>query len=232
MTPSDMEGTRLLGIGGYAESGKDALADILVAEFEWAKTYMSRPLEEALLTLNPMIPVEFLTPIEMSQGAGGGAGHPASPGIQMKSGESRAGGHGRVSVGVTTIVHHMTYKQYHAVAGYTGSKKNAEVRRLLQVLGTEIGRNMFGEDSWVKLAEATITAGLDLGSKVCITGIRYANELEMIHRHKGVTVWMDRGGEPVNDHSSDNTLSPNDFDVVVHNTGTLKDLHTWIRKNF
>lgn len=231
MTASDMEGTRLLGIGGYAESGKDALADILVAEFEWSKTYMSRPLEEALLTLNPMIPVEFLTPIEMSQGAGGGAGHLGNSGFQMKGGGSH--GQGRISAaGSATYVHYMAYRQYHAVAGYTGSKKNAEVRRLLQVLGTEIGRNMFGEDSWVKLAEATITAGLDRGCNVCITGIRYANELEMIHRHKGVTVWMDRGGEPVNDHSSDNTLSPNDFDVVVHNTGTLKDLHTWIRKNF
>lgn len=45
----------ILGIGGYALSGKDALADFLEADFGYYRTFMSKPLLEALQIINPYI---------------------------------------------------------------------------------------------------------------------------------------------------------------------------------
>lgn len=184
---------RLIGLGGYAEAGKDAVADVLV-DLGWRKTYMSKPLEQALLTLDPVIvpnetdSVDLLGDIAYSYGG-------------------------------------IRYSVVHAILGYEGSKKLPEVRRLLQVLGTEVGRNMFGQDVWVNIVFAEVDALRTDGFSVAITGIRYTNELAALHLRRGQAVWVDRGGEPVNAHSSDNTLGPGDFDDVIDNLGDLDALH-------
>lgn len=47
--------SRLIGLGGYAYSGKDAFADVLEKNLGWYKTYMSKALRESLETLNPIV---------------------------------------------------------------------------------------------------------------------------------------------------------------------------------
>lgn len=109
--------------------------------------------------------------------------------------------------------------------GYVEAKKYPEVRRLLQVLGTEIGRKMFGENVWVDLAGRKIDELRATGKPVVITGLRYPNEIEMIRSRKGHTLWVDRGGRSSTDHASENSVTYHDFDQVVHNLGTLADLY-------
>lgn len=46
---------KLLGIGGYPEAGKDAVADYLVESFGWVKVNMSTPLLADLKTMNPIV---------------------------------------------------------------------------------------------------------------------------------------------------------------------------------
>jgi hypothetical protein len=45
----------LIGVGGFAQAGKDAFADFLVSDHGFHKEYMSRALETALLRLDPWI---------------------------------------------------------------------------------------------------------------------------------------------------------------------------------
>jgi hypothetical protein len=188
----------LIGLGGYVRSGKDTFADILVEEFDWVKDFMSRPLEEALLKLNPIIPVQFSI----------------APEFQTEQ---------------PFFIQYIPYKQYHSVVGYVESKNNPEVRRLLQALGTGVGRSMFGEDCWLNIIEDRIKYGQENEYKAVITGIRYHNELAVIKKLGGVSIWIDRGGAPVNEHSSDNTLNSDNFDFFVSNTGTIGDLRSFIR---
>lgn len=47
----------LIGLGGRLRSGKDTVADHLVSRYGFIKIGMSEPLNDALLTLNPLIPV-------------------------------------------------------------------------------------------------------------------------------------------------------------------------------
>lgn len=176
---------RLLVIGGYATSGKDAVANVLVGELGWYKTYMSKPLEKALLILDPYI----VANVE-EQGIG------------------------------------VRYSTIHSTVGYDESKKILEVRRLLQTLGTEIGRNMFGENSWLDIVrEETFQKNFREGRNVVVTGVRYVNELDVFKAIGASSLWVERPGIiAVNTHSSDNTLDAKVFDTTMYNDGTLEDL--------
>ena len=167
-------GVQLLGLGGYALSGKDTVADVLESR-NWYRTYMSEPLERALLALDPYISGSFST----------------------------------------------RYSYFHSLLGYTKSKENPEVRRLLQKLGTDVGRNILGENVWVN----AVFDNLPEYRQTVVTGIRYPNELAKIRELDGLAAWVRRPGfGPVNDHSSDNSLTADDFDFVIENDGTIYDL--------
>lgn len=173
----------LVGFGGLLRSGKDTAADYLVREHGYVKVFMSDPLNEAMLALDPIL------------------------------GDDRNG-------------HEVRYSDEVRRAGYTAAKKHPEVRRLLQKLGTEVGRQIIDEDVWVKIAGARIDALRAAGTPVVITGIRFENELRMIQERGGVNVWVERGATLAEGaHASEATLNQQHFDVVLHNTGSLDDLY-------
>jgi hypothetical protein len=125
----------------------------------------------------------------------------------------------------------LRYSEVHEAVGYDESKKIPEVRRLLQTLGTEVGRNLMGEDVWLnKVIEDTMLHWPK--QNVVVTGVRYPNELQGFKnsaaRHSLESVWIERPGvKAINAHSSDNTLSRSDFDMYCINSGTLEDLRHW-----
>lgn len=199
----------LIGLGGYAECGKDAVADLLVEHGNsWFKTYMSKPLEQALLKLDPVVFIQD---------------NLWSDWFDWED-SPYYGGH---------LEKYCRYSDLHELVGYEKSKKVNEVRRLLQVLGTEIGRKMFGEDVWVNKAFGEVDGALQADERVVITGIRYRNELAALSGRGGLAVWVARPGYgPVNAHSSDNTLGPEDFDLTVDNDGSLEDLQALVIERF
>jgi hypothetical protein len=176
----------LIGIGGALAAGKDTVADHLVAKHGWKKHWMSEPLNDALLTLNPVIEID--------------------------------NDHFKVR-----------YARLVSEVGYTAAKEHPEVRRLLQVLGTEVGRNMIGEDTWVDIAGRKIDdSRLAERRDVIITGVRFKNELTMIKQRGGILLYVDRPGRSSTvhaAHASENSLTKDDFDVVVDNIGTLENLY-------
>lgn len=116
------------------------------------------------------------------------------------------------------------YADLIARVGYTEAKQNPEVRRLLQALGTEVGRNMIGDDTWVEIAATRIQKLRADGHPVVITGIRFPNELRMVHALGGLSVSVNRPGFTGDGHASETSVTAADFAVVLHNTGTLADL--------
>lgn len=110
--------------------------------------------------------------------------------------------------------------------GYEEAKKNPEVRALLQRMGTEVGRKLWNDNFWVDLCFGDVADKLMMKNRnVVVTGIRYPNELHRIQNLSGVSIWITRPGYlAVNEHSSDNTLCPDDFDHTFSNHGTLEDL--------
>lgn len=143
---------------------------------------MSKALDDALLVLNPLIPVDTWN----------------------------------------TMIRYLEMREY---ASYDEAKLNPEVRRLLQTLGTEVGRNMLGENVWVDAAFREVDRLMDEGHNVAITGVRFPNELEAVAKRNGRLVWVSRPDfGPINAHSSDNSLGREDFNMFVRNDWTLKEL--------
>jgi hypothetical protein len=113
---------------------------------------------------------------------------------------------------------------------YTAIKQIREVRGLLQRLGTDVGRNLIGEDTWVNIAKEKLLTLARADKPAVITGIRFPNEFEMIENIDGYSVWVDRPDQEdtrdksISQHASETSVSPEDFRTIILNNGTLEDL--------
>lgn len=108
--------------------------------------------------------------------------------------------------------------------GYKKTPYNDEIRRLIQTLGTDCGRDLLGENVWVN---ATINKiRLDSSRKNwVIQDVRFPNEAKAIQILGGKIIRVNREGVgPVNDHPSETALDDWDFDAIITNT-TLEKLH-------
>ena len=108
--------------------------------------------------------------------------------------------------------------------GWEGAKDEAsgEVRRLLQFMGTEVGRKLFGEDFWVQQALNGYTAK----DKVVFTDVRFPNEAKAIKDLGGVVLRVTRKGiHAVSDHPSEISLDHWKFDGEIRNDGSIEELH-------
>lgn len=104
----------------------------------------------------------------------------------------------------------------------------ADVRRLLQRLGTEAGRNIIHENIWVDTAFNNCDA-----DKIVITDVRFPNEADSIKARDGVLIRINRPGVgPKNDHASETSLEDYPFDYHFDNDGTLEQLQEAVRSAF
>jgi hypothetical protein len=169
----------LVGLCGYAGSGKDEAAKGLVAD-GWERVALADALRDALLALNPRVNDEYLRPL-------------------------------------STVI---------AGDSWEFAKTLPDVRRLLQRLGTEAGRDIHGQDCWVNIARRKILA---TSNNVVVTDIRFANEAAMIRDLGGVLIRVERPGVgPVNEHVSE--VMPFEADHTLLNDGSIEQLHDTIRQ--
>lgn len=168
----------VIGLSGYARSGKDTVADILVNQHGYTKMSFAEPMREALYRLNPKIDVADVQGISLATAVNG-------LGWEQLKGDS------------------------------------PDVRPLMQRLGTEVGRQMFGENFWVDQAIQRIPDG----AKAVFADTRFQNEAQAI-RELGGKVWrITRPGVgPTNNHISEVDLDNYEFDNRINNDGALEDL--------
>lgn len=112
--------------------------------------------------------------------------------------------------------------------GWTEAKRTPEVRRILQKLGTEAGRDIHGEDCWVKLMMEKLIE--DKPTRVVITNIRFQNEAELVRNCsdaldcRGMLIRIARDGfTPALGHSSDVGCTEIEVDLTVQNNGSIED---------
>lgn len=104
--------------------------------------------------------------------------------------------------------------------GWEGAKvEYPEVRQLMQRLGTEAGRNLFGENFWVDQLFLRHSP-----NNLVITDVRFPNEAQAIKNRGGIIVRIKRDGyEPVNGHISETAYTDQDF--ILYNNGTPDELY-------
>jgi hypothetical protein len=108
--------------------------------------------------------------------------------------------------------------------GWNGYKETAwgpEIRRLLQYMGTDVGRKLLSDNIWV---EATLN-NLPEGNYV-VADCRFPNEAEEIRRRGGLIIRIERPGfGPANDHISEIALDDYSFDDVIINDSGVGEFH-------
>ena len=163
----------IIGLSGYARSGKDTVAELLVLNYEFKRVAFADGIRQALLALNPIL----------------------HDGTRLNE----------------------TVQMY----GWDVAKAKDEVRRLLQVMGTEVGRKLIHEDVWVW----RLFNSIDDNERIVIPDVRFPNEARMIE-DRGGEVWrINRHNHAaINDHVSEHALDNHMFKRAIYNDGSLDDL--------
>ena len=98
------------------------------------------------------------------------------------------------------------------------------MRRILQTLGTEWGRELVDEELWIKVLLSRVDR-LPFADVVVVPDVRFENEARALKERGGMIVRVERDVEPVEAHASETPLPEELVDVVVDNSGSLDDLH-------
>lgn len=172
----------VLGLSGWARSGKDTIADYLVETEGYVKVSFAQPIKDALEALNPEITIE----------------------------------------GAVYTIRQMIGLGWESLKDLSPS-----VRPLLQRMGTEVGREMFGQDFWVEAALSRVPDG----SKVVFADVRFPNEANAI-RNLGGEIWrIERDGVgPANDHISEHALNDYKFDRLILNDSNVESLYAQVEE--
>ncbi len=94
-------------------------------------------------------------------------------------------------------------------------------RQLLQLLGTECGREIIHPNIWVN---TTFRNHTDT-TRWIITDVRFENEVKAIREHSGILIRVNRDTDKEDKHQSETGLDHYDkWDYVIENNGGLLNL--------
>jgi hypothetical protein len=169
----------IIGLSGYAQTGKDTVANYLISNYGYRRVAFADPIRRSLYILNPMVSVGEFGSVHLQQAVDG-----------------------------------MGWEEVKRIS--------PETRRLLQVMGTEVGREMFSDDFWVSQA----MRGVSKFDKIVFTDVRYPNEYKAIKLQEGRMLRITKPSViAVNNHSSESALDNHGFDGIIVNDGSIEELH-------
>lgn len=114
--------------------------------------------------------------------------------------------------------------------GWDFSKRSySEVRRLLQVIGTEAGRNFFNEDIWIEILEKQFPGIAWPDTRYVITDCRFKNEVDFVKDKAGTVVWIARPGLQSDGHASESDVPRVHANHIIYNDATIEDLESNVR---
>lgn len=173
----------IIGLCGYAGSGKDTAASFLVQELGFIRYAFADKLKEVAYAIDPYVMVgpdrfERLTRIVDCQ-------------------------------------------------GWDDAKRNhRDIRRLIQRVGTEAGRNLISDTLWIDL----MLRDLNPNRSAVVSDVRFPNEAEALRSVGGVIVKVVRGSQSPMDHPSETEVDSIMSDHLLINNSSESDLHDEIRK--
>lgn len=191
----------IIALSGFARSGKDEAAKVLVEEFGFVQVAFADKLREMLYALDPIVSFGF-TDL----------------------------GEGRFDLSSVSLATVQDVIDEHGWSGYKETQFGDEIRRLLQRLGTEAGRQTLWDSIWIDAA----FANLPDDAKVVVSDARFFNEFDAV-RARGGEVWrIERAGVgPANDHASETeAVGYPHFALTITNYYSLEEYRNDIRKTY
>lgn len=186
----------IVQIGGWLRSGKDAFADRLVSKHGFTKLSMGELILEFMLIEDPWIRVQIRDSLRLWR-----------RGLFLRPGFHRS----------SALVERL---------GYVEAKTIRDFRFQMQKLG-DAGREIISTRVWADAMAKRVDWLISENRRVVYTGCRFPDELELFRSRGAVSIWIDRPGvePPADAHITETALSRDHFDEVVHNDGTLDELH-------
>lgn len=190
----------IIAFSGYARAGKDEAAKVLVNQYGFRRIAYADKLRAALYTLNPIVSY-----------------------VVWRDGDGN-----RILPTEDTYVTLQNVIDTYGWDGYKASEYGPEIRRLIQHLGTEVARDILGENVWVDAALRNV--GDD--EKIVITDCRFPNEAQAVKDRGGYVVRIERPGVgPASDHPSEHALKDWNFDFTIFNGfSNTEDYHEHVRQ--
>jgi hypothetical protein len=175
----------MIGLSGWARSGKDTVANYLVEKHGFVRVSFADQMRTALYNLDPTIDLM---------------------GYRISL---------RTAVDLT---------------GWENLKaQSADVRGLMQRMGTEVGRNLWGEDFWVEAAMNLVSPD----TNIVVSDVRYPNEADAIRRRGGQVWRITRDGVgPANNHDSETSLNTYSFDQYIANNESIEATWAYVENLF
>ena len=106
------------------------------------------------------------------------------------------------------------------------------LRTFAEGVGTDWGRDMIDKNLWVNMAKFKVSKMLDLGHRLVLSDVRFANECDIARQHGGqvwsVTRPVYNGGKEAT-LSSEGHLTSYQFDALFFNGGTVDELKDHVR---
>lgn len=104
-----------------------------------------------------------------------------------------------------------------------------EVRRILQRVGTEAGRNFLHEDIWISILKKDYPDISWENTRYVITDCRFKNEADFVHESHGDICWIERPGVTSDGHASETDEVKSLADYSITNDDTITELKEDIR---
>jgi len=185
--------TTYIGLSGYARAGKDSVAATLVDRLGFIRVSFADALKSAVKALDPII------------------------GMKVKEYTPRL-----ARLSDVWDLERTDAENWERLKHNDELNPPDEARKLLQRMGTEVGRNLFGENFWVDQAFKLVPEGT---RGVVFADARFPNEALAVKAHGGEVWRITRPGYgPVNDHPSETSLDDWPFDHELLNDRRLEDL--------
>lgn len=203
---------KVVGLHGKAQVGKDTVGKFFTEKFGFKRIGFADAVRDALLALNPIIYVSHLEIIEL--------------GLYTEE--------MYLFVSIEKNINFYRFSDiYNALEGdWEKLKKIQEVRKLLQRIGTDAGREIHGEDCWIDIAKRKVIAAEDTG--IIFTDVRFDNEADAVQRSpNGLVIEIVRPGHgAVNNHISESGISGELVDFRIVNDGNIEDLYSKLDRIF
>lgn len=190
----------LIGFAGLKGSGKDTAAKVLIEEYGFTKIAFADAVRDLALIIDPQVQV------------------PMNLGRKLSD----------PFIANSYVVERLT--DLVAAFGWDFLKREVpEVRRLLQVIGTEGGRNFFHEAIWIEIINKQFPNISWDSAKYVVTDCRFDNEVAFVRDKGGELIWVDRPGLVSDGHASESEHIKDLASVILHNTESVEELQEDVR---
>lgn len=151
--------------------------------------------------------------------------------------------HGPAGVGKTTLANMLAeqldgvmiisfakpLKEFAKLLGWNG-EKDEKGRKILQLLGTDIGKELIDPDIWIKHWDTAVRSLEAEATIIIADDIRFYNEARCIAERSGLLIKMTgrsmyEDGNDLTNHVSEQILPDDIFDYVIHNEGPIEELN-------